>query len=430
MSALPAILALALGAMSGPASASPGISQCEERLCQAERLAPVAQKLNENKPIHIMMIGDSLTAGDALSHGWREAFDSLYGSFGRGVVDGARPYAGYLTWGMNSTASPGWVVNGIFGKAWQSTGGPAVGLSGYTKSAHFAGEWMTLTAEDPRYTFDLFVLCGQTGPNAGSLQVAMGSETYVFTLKADDAGPQCMEVRALQPAGSVTIQTLEDKPVNINSIGTFRATGAGITVSNLGVPGSQLVHANRKDAATISAELNAYHPDMVVIAFGTNEGFNSALDIKGYEANLRNHIQFMRSQLPSTVPLMLIGPPNALTRNKAIAQAGQIVPFVCETGLMVPGNIQHVNTIQRLVAKEMGLVFWDWGMAMGPPCAMYEWRAARLTAQDAIHFRKAGGKRLGEILAADLHNAFRTIGEGWQAQTGLPANDTGVQIIQ
>ena len=76
--------------LSASLAASPGA--CVDRLCQPELLAPVAQKVSAQQPVHIMMIGDSLTAGDALSHGWRQALDSVYGSSGRGVVDGARPY--------------------------------------------------------------------------------------------------------------------------------------------------------------------------------------------------------------------------------------------------------------------------------------------------------------------------------------------------
>lgn len=426
MSLLSVILATSLSAASSGASEG----YCADRLCQPELLAPVAQKLAQGQPVHIMMIGDSLTAGDALSHGWRQSFDSLYGSAGRGVVDGARPYNGYLTWGIDAQASSGWRFNGIFGNAWQGVGSPAVGLSGYTKSASTAGEWMTLEAEDPSYTFDRFVLCGQASPYSGSVRVTMGYEATQISFASDSFGPKCHEMTSSQRVGSVMVQTLEDKLVTINSMGTFHKTGGGVTVSNLGVPGSQLSHADRKNAATVFAELQAYRPDMIVVAFGTNEGFNAGLDIYEYEANLRSHIRNLQLQTPANVPIMLIGPPNAMTRSEKIAYAGQISPVGCETGLMVPGNLRHVNAIQRSVAQQMGLSFWDWGMAMGGPCAMYSWRAAGLTAQDAIHLKKEGGERLGMILTSDLRNAFQALTGQAQARTGLPANDTGVQIIR
>lgn len=410
--------------LSASLAASPGA--CVDRLCQPELLAPVAQKVSAQQPVHIMMIGDSLTAGDALSHGWRQALDSVYGSSGRGVVDGARPYNGYLTWGIDAQSSEGWRFNGIFGKHWQGIGSPAVGLSGYSKSATAADEWMTLEVEDARYTFDRFILCGQAGPYSGSVMVTMGGQNSIIPFHSDTPGPICREVRSPQRAGTVMMRTLEDKLVTINSMGTFRSTGGGVTLTNLGVPGSQLSHANRKDGSTVSAELRAYRPDMLVVAFGTNEGFNMSLRPAGYEANLRRHIRSLQLQTPANVPIMLIGPPNALTRNQKIAFAGEVSPVGCETGLLVPGHLRHVNAIQRRVAQEMGVAFWDWGMAMGGPCAMFQWRAAGLAHLDAIHFRKEGGQRLGAILAADLRGVFRRVPAPMQA----PANDTGVQIIR
>lgn len=412
------------------ASAQMGSGACVDRLCQREQLAPVAQKVSAGEPVHIMMIGDSLTAGDAISHGWRQALDSIYGSAGRGVVDGARPYRGYLTWGIDAQSSGGWSFNGIFGNHWQGVGSPAVGLSGYTKTATAAGEWMTLEAEDARYSFDRFVLCGQGGPYSGSVMVSMGYQNSIIPFYSETPGPMCREVKSAQPVSNVMVRTLEDKLTTINSMGTFRSTGGGVTVSNLGVPGSQLSHANRKHTPTVFAELQAYQPDMVVVAFGTNEGFNTTLSGSSYEANLRSHIRSLQLQTPANVPIMLIGPPNAMTRNEKIAFAGEVSPVGCETGLLVPGNIRHVNAIQRRVAQEMGLVFWDWGMAMGGECAMYQWRAAGLAHQDAIHIKKEGGQRLGAILSADLRSVFQRVPAPAQSVASEPVNNTGVQIIR
>jgi hypothetical protein len=394
------------------ASLSAASGACAERLCQPQYLAPVAQKLAQQKPIHIMMIGDSLTAGDMISNGWRGQLDSVFGSAGRGVVDGGRPYKGYITWGIDAQNSPGWSVNGIFGNFWQGDAGPAVGLSGYTKTATRAGEYMTLEAEDARYTFDRFVLCGQAGPFNGSVMVSLGHDNAIIPFFAEAPRPICREVNTSQPVASVVVRTLEDKPVQINSMGTFRRQSRGITLSNLGVPGSQFSHAGRKNDATMFAEFQAYKPDMVVVSFGTNEGFNASLDIGEYQNDLVRQVRQLQTMLPDDVPIMLMGPPNAMTRSSAIAYAGAASPVSCETGLLVPGNIRHVSSVQRYVAQQMGLVFWDWGMAMGGPCAMYSWRAAGWAAQDAIHFKKEGGLQLGAILAGDLRAALQWAGGG------------------
>lgn len=138
-----------------------GDADCGRALCNAEALRPVAAVLarSRSRPVHILQIGDSHTAGDMITDGWRGQLTAAYTGGGRGVVAGGRPYQGYMTWGINALWSPNWSVNGIFGRVWQEQG-PAVGISGYTKTARAAGETMSLTAEGLDYLFDRFTICG------------------------------------------------------------------------------------------------------------------------------------------------------------------------------------------------------------------------------------------------------------------------------
>jgi lysophospholipase L1-like esterase len=393
-----------------------GDGDCGRALCNAAAMRPVASVLAQSRSrhVHILQIGDSHTAGDMITDGWRGQLNAAYTSGGRGVVAGGRPYQGYMTWGINALWSPGWAVNGIFGRVWQEQG-PAVGMSGYTKTARAAGETLSLTAEGLDYLFDRFTICGIAGPDAGTLAVTFGGTTQELYFTAPTTGPLCREYQSQFAVGYVAVTTRDERPVSVTSMATFRSTG-GVTLSNLGVPGSQLKHFNRTSDAQVQAELRAYRPDMIVLAFGTNEGFAADLDMAAYEAGLRAQVRRLRRLAGSEVPMLLIGPPNAMTRDNGIAYAGGFAPTVCETGLMVPGHIAAVRSVQRSVAADMGLAYWDWARAMGNDCAVYQWRSDGFVVRDAVHFNRQGGMRVGRLLAEDFATGIRSAGNGPSAR--------------
>lgn len=383
------------------------VAACGQRLCNPRALQPVAAQIAQvsTRRVHILQIGDSHTAGDMIADGWRSRLYARYTSGGRGVMPGGRPYQGYLTWGINALQSPGWTINGIFGRIWQEGAAP-VGLSGYTKTSRSADQYLSLTAESLENLFDRFTICGMAGPDAGTVAVTFAGSTQELHFAAPTSGPLCRDYESQFPVGYVRVTTRDARPVTITSMATFRSTG-GVSLSNLGVPGSQLRHFARTNDAVVQAELRAYRPDLIVLAFGTNEGFAADLDLANYEATLRGQVQRIRRLMGSAVPIMLVGPPNALTRDNGIAYAGGFAPTFCETGLMVPGHLAEVRRVQSRVATDMGLAWWDWAGAMGNDCAMYAWRANGDVIRDAVHFNRQGGARLGGLIAEDFTAALR-----------------------
>jgi hypothetical protein len=97
-------------------------SSCAGGLCGVGELQPYFDKLakargRDGKPVHILQIGDSHSAGDAITGAWRDLLQGRYGSGGRGVLPPGRPYDGYITRGITATMSAGWSIAADFGKA-------------------------------------------------------------------------------------------------------------------------------------------------------------------------------------------------------------------------------------------------------------------------------------------------------------------------
>src|SRR4051812_50113134 len=84
-----------LGAAAALALQAPAQAPCHTRLCYPESLRPFLDKLRAGGWVHIIQIGDSHTAGDMITNGWRTRLQARYGFGGRGVLaaGGAPPRA-------------------------------------------------------------------------------------------------------------------------------------------------------------------------------------------------------------------------------------------------------------------------------------------------------------------------------------------------
>lgn len=389
-----------LGAAAALAIQPPAPAACRTTLCYSEALAPFLERLRAGAPVHIIQIGDSHTAGDMVTNGWRTRLQARYGAGGRGVLAAGRPYAGYLTWGVTASQSGGWRANASFGSLYQAEG-PAIGLAGFTQTVHAAGETLGVTADGADQDFDRIIVCAIAGPGAGRILVQMGAAERLWALEAPSRTPACQTMESGAPVSSASITTEDMGPVSITSFGTFRRSG-GVALSNLGVVGAQLSHFGRTDDAVVAAELAAYRPDLVVLAFGTNEGFSATLSPDAYEAALRAQIARIRRLAGTDLPVLLLGPPDAATRQPALAG----LAAACGDGWTVPPALEAVRARQQRVARDMHAAFWNWSAAMGGRCASSAWRASEQMRGDHVHFTRSGGDRIGAMLDADLARAL------------------------
>ncbi len=430
------LAAIAL-ALASPVPAAAG--RCVGPVCNVERLAPLFAKLTAARrgrgpAVHILQIGDSHTAGDAVTGAWRDLLQSRYGAGGRGVLAPGRPYDGYITRGVTVTMSTGWTIGAIFGKN-ATVPRPMLGVAGFSMIADRPGASMALRADNSATMFDRFVLCAIGGPNAGSVGVRFdGANPMPLDFTAPDVRPMCRGIATDSLHGAVEI-TAEIPGLTLTSWATLRGSGGGVVLSNVGVVGSQLMHLGRSSDAVVAEELASYTPDLLVLAFGTNEGFSPRFDPLAYEATLRSQITRLQ-RLSHGAPILMFGAPDSLTRNAALRNNAPGLALECEAvpaflaqpspggtlvqpvpganapqpkvPLFAPPALADVRRIQRQVAEEMGVAYWDWQASMGGPCTARDWaqRAEPLMRGDYVHFKTAGGQEIARRLQADLDAAM------------------------
>ena len=466
-------------------AAAPQVTaDCAGSLCGYGVLRPYFERLaaakdGRGKPVHILQIGDSHTAGDAITGAWRDLLQARYGSGGRGAMPPGKPFTGYNPRGVSVEMSAGWKVSSIFGAGSQEPRGP-IGLAGFSITSTMSGARIGMTASATQ-TFNRFVICAIAKPGAGTLAINIGSETERMELGSLITRPECKEMRFDQPQPAVSV-VVEGDPVTITSWASFRESG-GVALSNVGVVGSQLVHLNRGDDSVAAEELRSYRPDLIVLAFGTNEGFAPRVNGQEYEIVLRSQIGRIR-RLAANVPILLLGAPDALTRRpELIANAATMTPAPCSEPMMLPVDpapqpaagvapsptmpanpsvdditdfleqldrrtlslrgvpviapppaaaaaqvpaarsqlgwvitarplfpppgLKLVRDVQRKVAQQLRLGFWDWEARMGGRCTAVTWVKVPPVKMrgDYVHYNSAGGQDVAGRLQADMEAA-------------------------
>lgn len=404
--------------------ASPANGSTLER---PEALSAAAARLNDparETPFHVLILGDSHHAADHISGAFRARMQAEYGSGGRGVLPAALPYQGFTVRQASLSFSGVRAVG-------RRDGDQAAGLTGFIGVAQ-PGARLDITAE-PDGAFNQVMVCYLAEPGAGALEVRTPGAT--LELSADEGLPPAPRCEFLPFAQRETQAALivTGAPVRLFSWAAQTYSGGGMTVSNLGVIGETVRSLLSRDRRVLRAELQAYRPDLIVVAFGTNEGFQHPLDEAEYAVTYAEALRLLRDLAPEAT-LMAMGPPDAamtrpdlyydnidqpidycfpLTREEVAAYDALVAAR--DPGLerwYSPPSLSKVREAQRRVAAELGVAFWDWEARMGGACSVDRWFREQPPAArgDHVHFNRLGGDRIGGWLAEDLLAALR--GEG------------------
>ncbi|HYD27669.1 hypothetical protein [Brevundimonas sp.] len=381
-----------------------GFSVCSGGLCQPEALTGLFEALaatedgTRGEPVRILQLGDSHTAGDRITGKLRTVLQQRFGSGGRGVLPAGAPHDGYAPYQVQMEAR-GWTVERaplrpVAGEETTAFGPGAV------RARAVPGAELTLRLE-PGAEAGRVGVCGwPRGPGEG-LSIDVGDEAPwpVDLNGSDDNGPSCQRMDLFRPAPVVTFRGT-GRGVILDTVWTERP-GPGVVVSSLGLTGATLADLASRDETTMGMVIGFLAPSLVVLAYGTNEGFDPALDPAAYERLLRAEVEKMRRFAPWQASILILGAPDALRNG--------VVDGCSADGLRAPPpTLAMVRDVQRRVAADMGVAFWDWHGRMGGDCS-----ADRLALMaepymrgDRVHFTGAGADWIGGVLADDLLAAY------------------------
>lgn len=343
------------------------------------------QSLLEGGPVRVLHYGDSPTTGDLITSDARALFQKQFGDGGAGFVLMAKPWAWYFHRGVDMDASK-WTID-VAGDTQIKDG--LHGLGGASFQG-LNGAIANFTVKEQRSAEVAFL----KQPEGGAFSFeADGQELGKVETAAEDREPAWASFEL--PAGSKKFTVrVESGTVRLYGV-EFSKARPGVLYSSLGVNGANITLLSHGfNGAHWAAQLHHYKPDLVVLAYGTNEsGFPKFVD-STWAAEMKSVVKRLQAALPGA-SILLMSPMDRGERN----DRGEI-----ETIAAMPRLVK----IEAKVAEETHVAFFNTFQAMGGEGTMARWYAAepRLVGSDYIHPMPAGAKIVGELLYGALRDGY------------------------
>ncbi|MEC7985726.1 MAG: GDSL-type esterase/lipase family protein, partial [Myxococcota bacterium] len=194
----------------------------------------------------------------------------------------------------------------------------------------------------------------------------------------------------------LTLSPAGDGPVRLFGV-SMEVAGPGVLVDAIGIRGRMAKTWLRWDEDLFRESLQTLNPNVVVIAYGTNEASDSDYSVEHYSRDLRKTLDLFRRVAPDK-GCILVGPSD---RGKKMPRSRKKFSVWERTKLIAEA--------QRDIAPEYGCVFWDWQQAMGGEGSMVAWRYTDppLAAKDLLHNTSKGYIHIAERFIEALDDAAR-----------------------
>ncbi|PVZ86338.1 hypothetical protein C9426_15980 [Serratia sp. S1B] len=334
-----------------------------------------AQRLRDpTARVHIVQMGDSHTAADFFSGALRDKFQARYGDAGIGLVPPSN-IVGQRT------------ANFIFTepkKQWsfltsRKDNAPNFPLGGFIVSPRTGHSSLMMKERNASVNqYNMQVLYQSNYPASLTVQ---SNNVGMLNLQPSSGWRFSDPVPVVFPA---TITTNQQTSLNIGGWLITR-DHPGVMLSSVGINGATITMMDKWAPQWVNT-LADTTPDMVILAYGTNEAFNETLDLELYRQQLTAIVGKIRQTIPNAV-ILLVGPGDSIKHKDASDCRSQ-----------QPANLRNVIKIQQSVAKSEGLLYWDWQQYMGGDCAMNNWAQNGLARPDKVHFTSIGYERSAKAL--------------------------------
>lgn len=256
------------------------------------------------RQVHVLQIGDSHTAGDHFSGRLRALLQQRFGNGGRGFLAPGVPHPNYNPQQVAVTQSGPWQ---LLTSNKTPADAAAFGLSGIVMRAPATGG-ATMTIEDRSGAETAWLEVDYLArADGGSLEVAVDGEPYG---RIDTREPAPALIRLEGRGRRVVLRAAGGGSVDLASL-RLVANDRGLVLSSVGFIGARVDIMGRWHGETLRRQLRELHPALVIVAFGTNEGFGAAGRIEGgYARELDRRLAALRDAAPDA-SIVIVGPPDA-----------------------------------------------------------------------------------------------------------------------
>jgi len=414
---LPAASPATAGAALGRAAPRFGSLEGSDRLSHVFESIVALQDGPGQGDVRILQFGDSHTASDTETSVYRRIFQARFGDGGRGFVAIGVPWRSYVQdgvrGGMSKEFEPQRLTHGMDGRLW---GDGDYGLLGVAieSDRREAFAWTQVAPPTSRIEIDYW-----QQPGGGSLDVLVdGTKTARIPTAAARPASGFYAIAVADTPHQIELHAMGDGVVRVFGMALDRVR-AGVVVDALGINGAQIYTPLHWKEEHFTEQLQHRAPDLVVLAYGTNESLDPKLDLEDYERALVELLHRVARAVPAA-SCLLLGPPDLARPTSILAGPpadGVATPMaVSRAGWSSWPRLRDVIEVQRRVAMSAGCAFYDQQEAMGGPGTMIRWASEPdpKGQRDRVHFTQAGYGSLATSFATDFLHAY----DDWRGAGG------------
>jgi lysophospholipase L1-like esterase len=219
-------------------------------------------------------------------------------------------------------------------------------------------------------------------------------------------GPAVLELAAQEAMSTLALRVVQG-PLRLQGLVWPMAPTVRLQMDVFGYPGATVGGWRHVRPESLMPWWPEPPYDLVVLAFGTNEGNVQPFSAPAYRQLLEASVSQWRAVFPQTACL-LIAPGDRgvlLRRSQKQGKSSPRGPAPAAPDLLRFTRVHdEMGRIQKQVAKSHGCHAWSMFEAMGGAGSAYRWARQNppLMARDLIHFTVPGYQRLAQLMAKDL----------------------------
>jgi lysophospholipase L1-like esterase len=380
----------AVAAPSGSAAPTPGAAPAEPlNLPRFEQALSALEAKKRKDHVRVLWLGDSHTAADFMTGALRRRLSARFGAGGPGLVRlGA---TGYRHEGVKLVRDGRWRIEPEPPSRRSAEGDSALGYEGMraipvdARARVEARVDARAVSGTVRYEllFDL--------PPGASFRVALGDKKHLIDARTGlehVPGSPISRLRLEAPASDTLELSASSGSPRFYGV-LAEGSEPGIVLDTSGIDGARVATALAWNPDVLAAELKARPPELVAMAYGTNEAFdNRRVEVIGSE--LVTLVERLRRGAPNA-DCLVIGPPDAAAPD-----------------LTSMTRVAEIEGALHRAASQLGCGFFALRAAMGGDGAFERWLHASppLARGDRIHLTPAGYEQLGDAVASALIGAY------------------------
>jgi lysophospholipase L1-like esterase len=339
-----------------------------------------ALKDSKTKNIRIAHFGDSVIEGDLITSDFRSSLQSKFGGDGIGMLSFTSEDTRFRVT-VKHSFSDDWKTYTIFGG---DHGNMSLGING-TVSIPSQGSWIKLESSGIPGTFKTLkkIVIYYSDAKNSSLKYSLNNSPEKSAALQTGSGIKQLIING---ENSSSIKIISTQKEQARFYGISIESDKGIIVDNFPIRGNSGVSIRDINSKTMQ-DFNKYLDyKLIILQFGLNLITTGQTDLEWYEKEMVKVINQLKSSFPES-SLLIVG-----IGDKCIKKGSRLI---------TDPNILKLVALQKRVADETGIAFWNLFESMGGENSMLEWANSKppLAMKDYTHFNNEGARRIAKMLS-------------------------------